>query len=220
MRNSKFLFLSFMVLLFFSSYAFANTSTTTMTWNVPSNKTHSISYGGTCSATAFFFVESNAVMDSDADGNAAKILPYNLRSGGTACQAAGTAGMVITNAGNVSINIDANFASALDANTWLKVWMGNGDAGTDCGTAGFGGWSKLCALPGAADTTTPISPTACRDFNSNNSTTAARLVSSIPIGDTNHLCFSGEFLGPVITLPSNVTYGDHNGTFQTSTDVS
>jgi len=99
--------------------------------------------------------------------------------------------------------------------------MGNGDAATDCGTAGFGGWEKLCTLPGAADTTTPVSYTACRDFNSSNSTTAARLVTSLAMVDNNHLCFSGELVGPVISLPSRVSGNvDHNGTFQTSTDVS
>lgn len=210
-----------LAMIFLSSFVFANMVTTTMTWVVASAKSHSIAYGGSCSATAFFFVETNAVQDNDADGNAAKILPYNLRSGGSACQAAGTASMVISNTGTIATNIDANFAAALDANIWLKVWMGNGDAATDCGTDGLGGWAKICSLPGAADVTTPVTYTTCRDFNSSNSTTGARLVTGLTITDTNHLCFSGELVGPVIDLPSKVSGNiDHNGTFQTSTDVS
>lgn len=223
MKTMRLFFLFFVSIVVFSfcSFAFANMVSTTMTWYVPAFRSHSVAYGGSCSATAFFFSEANALQGAGAiDGNAAQILPYNLRSEGSACQAAGTAAMVLTNAGNVVINIDANFASAPDTNTWLKIWMGNGDASTDCGTGGFGGWSKLCALPGAADTTTPVTYTTCRDFNSNNGTIAARLITGLPLNDTNHLCFSGELVGPVITVPANVTYGDHNATFQTSTDVS
>jgi len=207
-----------LALFFFSSFVFASLVTTTMTWYVPVSKSHSLAYGGSCSSTAFFFVETNANEDNDIDGNAAQILPYNLRSGGSACQAAGTAAIVITNASNSATNIDANFASALDANTWLKVWMGNGNGSTDCGNGtAFGGWSKLCTLPGAADTTTAVSYTSCRDFNSSNGTTAARLVTSLGATDTNHLCVSGELVGPVISLPSAVSSNvDHNGTFQTA----
>jgi len=220
-NSSKILVLSVFLISFFlfSSFVSATISPTTMTWVVPSSKSILVSYGGSCSATAFFFVETNATEDNDTDGNAARILPYNLRSGGSACQAQTTAPIVITNNGNATTNIDVNFNDNIDTNIWLKVWMGNGDAATDCGAAdAFGGYSKLCALPGAADTTTPVAYTTCRDFNSSNETTTVRLISSLPVLDTNHLCVSGELMGPVITLPSNVLAGDHNGTFNTMTD--
>jgi hypothetical protein len=201
-------------LIFLAAFALANFLTTTMTWYVPSNKSHSIAYGGTCSSTAFFFNESNAVIDNDVDGNANQILPYTLRTGGSACQSSSVAGVVITNNGNTSENIDANFAAALDTNVWLKVWQGTGSG---CGTNGFGGWSRTCSV---VSTTSPVTSAACKDFNSTNSTVTSRLVSSLPAGDTNQLCFSGEFMGSGFAQYANVTAGDHNGTFNTTTDAS
>lgn len=196
---------------------FADQQTTTMTWFIPSSKSHSIAYGGACSSTAFFFPEDEAIVDNDVDGNGYQILPFDARSSGTACQSDSAAGMTITNTGNVTTNIDANFASALDTNVWLKVWQGTG---AGCGTSGIGGWQRLCTYHAPNDATSTVTQSACRDFNSSNATVGARLVTSLPIADTNQLCFTGDLLPAIFGFDTAVAAGDHNGTFQTSTDFS
>ncbi|HIH21679.1 MAG: hypothetical protein QT12_C0019G0003 [archaeon GW2011_AR21] len=213
-RKARIIVLLALVLL--ASFVIANQQTTTMTWVVPSNKSHSISYPGGCSQEAFFFVESNAVIDNDVDGNANQILPYTNRTGGSACQSDSLAGILITNNGNAAANIDANFGAALDINIWLKVWMGGIDT-AGCGTAGFGGWQRTCTL---LSTTAPVTSAACKDFNIDNATTNTRLVTTLPVGDSNKLCFSGEFMGDAFKAYSAVIPNDYNGTLQTSTDLS
>ncbi len=184
------LVLVFMILL--PAYvAAATTNATTMTWIIPANKSHTISYGGACSSSAFYFVETNGE-DADGDGNSARILPYDASTAGSACQAAGVAGMTVTNNGNTSFNLDANFQTGLsgnDQNVGIKIWMGTG---AGCGTSGLGGWQLNC---GIQSTSTPVTSSSCRDFNVTNFTTPARLVSSLGVNDTNQLCFSGEING-------------------------
>jgi len=211
----KILAVYIILVICFSAYVFANQVTTTMTWYIPSVKSHSITYGQTCNATAFFFPETKATLDSDSDGNASQILPYTDRAGTTACQSNVLAGMLIENDGTATTNIDANFAAALDTNVWLKVWKGN-DSG--CGTSGLGGWTLICSLTNSA--TTPVTTTACKDFNSANATTATRLISNLEAGDTNQLCYSGELRDAYLHLyPAKVTGGvDHNASFRTSTE--
>src|SRR3989344_1369961 len=172
------------------SFAFADQKTTSMTWVVPSAKSHSIAYGSGCSQVAFFFVESDANIDNDIDGNALKILPTNARSGGTGCQTSATSGMTITNSGNITTNIDANFSGNIDANVWVKIWMGTG---IGCGTGGFGGWQLRC-MSNIVDTN-GVTMFTCRDFNSGNDLVGARLITDLPASDTNQLCFSGELMG-------------------------
>ncbi len=214
MKTAKKLLIAYVILVCFSAYVLADVDTTTMTWYVATAKSHSISYGGSCSSTAFFFPESSAALDNDSDGNASRILPQEDRAGTAACQSSSVAGMTIENTGTGNINIDANFASALDTNVWLKVWKGT-DSG--CGASGLGGWELICSL--TDDATLPVTTTACKDFNSSNATTATRLISGLLPGDANQLCFSGELRDAYLhTYPARVTAGDHNGTFQTGTE--
>lgn len=184
-------------LVLFSSFSLAaTTNTTAMTWVIPSNKSHTLTYGGACSASNFYFVESNGE-DSDIDGNTSKILPYSASSGGTVCQSNAVASITVTNNGNVAINIDANFQTGLsgnDQNVGIKVWMGTGSG---CGTSGLGGWQRPCSVQ---STSNPVTASTCRDFNISNFTTTARLVSSLGVGDTNQLCFSGEMNGAYVGL--------------------
>ncbi len=189
----------------------ADTDTTVMTWVVPSNFSHSIAYGGSCNNTSFYFIESNSE-DSDIDGNGGRILPYNASAGGTACQSATVAGMTITNNGNVAINLDANFVtnfSGADVNAKLKVWMGTGSG--FCGTGGLGGYAHPCTV---VTSTSPVTATTCRDFNSGNATTNVRLVSSLGINDTNQLCFAGLFDSPLV----GVAQGSYAHTFDTNAE--
>ncbi len=223
---SRVLFLMLFILFLFSPviYVFANQLQTTMTWFVPFNRNHTIAYGGTCSATAFFFDENHALVDDDIDGNGHQVAPRPDRLGGTLCQTGSTAGMLVTNAGNTTISIDANFAGALDVNVWLKVWEGNGAGcggpnASQGGGNGFGGWQYRCAFAAPVNTIADVNTSGgCRDFNSSNGTIAASITTNIPVNDTNQLCFSGDFMAELIGSRANVTQGDHNGVFQTWSD--
>lgn len=211
--------LLFLLAVFSFPVLAAVTNTTVMTWVVPSNKSHTLLYGGTCSQSAFYFPEGKGE-DSDVDGNTAKILPYPDSAGaGAACQTSGASGygIRVTNNGNVTINIDANFQTDFasgDLNAGLKVWMGTGSG---CGTSAFGGWQKFCTFFAPADTTSPVTQTACRDFNSTNATTTARLTSSLATNDTNDLCFSGEMTcRGNYSLSNCVTQGTYAHSFDTN----
>lgn len=133
-------------------------------------------------------------------------------TGGPYCQSSTLAPFTLTNTGNVDINVDGNFASVfagVDINLVLKTWMGTG---TGCGTDGngLGGWQKDCTITGI---TSPVTQTACKNYNSSNATIASRLITNLVQGDTNQLCFSGDFNG-------FVQAGDHNEVFQTGGDFS
>lgn len=214
--HNSLLFLLLSLFVLAVPIALAASIGTTTIWNVPVNKSHSIAYTSPCSATAFFFNEQNAVADPDVDGNATKMLPFSARStaGGTPCQDASTAPITVTNNGNTTVNLDANFAGALDTNVWLKAWKGTGSG---CGTSGLGGWQLRCTV---VSTTTAVTTSACKDFNSSNSLVASRLTTTLTAASTQQFCFSGEFMAEVIGQTANVGGGDHNGAFQTSTDVS
>ncbi len=58
----------------------ATTGTTVFTFRVPTTKSISVTYGGSCSATAFFYNEIDANVDPDADGNAIKVKPNSART--------------------------------------------------------------------------------------------------------------------------------------------
>ena len=190
----------------FALVAYAVTQTdVTMTWVVPSNVSHSVAYGGSCSSSAFYFVESNCAFDSDVDGNGSKCVPYDASSGGSACQdGSSLQAIVVTNNGNIDVNIDGNFTagfSGSDLNLVLKIWKGND---THCGTSGLGGWEDPCSVTGA---TSPVTTTTCRNYNQFNETAAGRLITALETSDTNGLCFSGDFNG-------TVTQGEHAVTFR------
>lgn len=212
--------LAVLILVLLLAQVIANTLNTSMTWVVPSNKSHSIAYGGACSATSFFFVESDANFDSDVDGNGAMIAPNSFNQGGasTLCQTNGIAGITVTNNGNVAINIDANVNpdfNGADRNLVLKVWMGLGNGCTM--TSGlFNGWQSNCGIIGA---TTPVTQAACKDFNAGDSNAYSRLVNALGIGGTNQLCFSGDFgsaTGTQATVGANVAQGSYVHSFDTN----
>lgn len=130
----------------------------------------------------------------------------------TFCQSDTVAPITITNNGNTAVNIDGNFSTAFsgaDVNIALKAWMGTG---TGCGVDGngLGGWEGTCSVSG---TTSPVSATQCKEWNNSNATVGSRLTTSLGVGDTNALCFSGEFIG-------FVGAGDHNQLFQTGAGFS
>ena len=202
--------------LFFLSVVYgANTRSTTMTWVVVAGTDHSVAYGGSCTPSAFYFVESDAVHDSDADGNATQVVPNSSSEGGsgTYCQDGSTKeGMTITNNGNIDINIDGNFTvafSGADLNIVLKVWKGND---THCGTNGMGGWQDPCSVTAAGN---PVTTTTCRKYDVDNETTVANLIGGLQAGDTNALCFSGDFNNPV-GFVSGIAQGSYAHVFDTN----
>lgn len=139
----------------------------------------------------------------------------DARSGGSACQSASLTAITITNDGTATADIDLNTSAAMDANTWLKIWMSDGPG---CGASGLGGWSQLCTVVG---TTNPVTSTTCKDFNSSNSTVKSRITSALGVGDSNSLCASGELQGPQLDAAgatTQVAAGDHNATIQIYAD--
>ncbi len=206
----KIVFIGFVV-TFFAVFVYAAVeNNTTMTWVVPSNVSHSLTYSGACSSSDFYFVEDQCAQDSDIDGNGSQCVPQTTSAGGTSCQDATTIPITITNNGNVGINVDANFTAEFagaDVNIVLKVWMSDGPG---CGASGLGGYEAPCTITGA----TPVTSTACRRYNQTNETTAAqRIVSALGAGDTNGMCFSGDF-------NTSVSQGSHAVTFMTTSPAS
>jgi hypothetical protein len=208
-------------LLFLIPIVYAATTTTTMTWVVPTNKSHTATYGAACSTSAFYFVESDANHDGlDYDGNATQVRPNSSTNGGAAtkCQSSTLAPILITNNGNVTVNVDGNFSAGFsgdDTNMLLKVWMGTGSG---CGAAsasdggdsnGLGGWEVDCSVTVA---TNPVTIATCRHYDVDNETAAGRLITNLAINDANQLCFSGDFNG-------GMTQGNHAGTFQIGSDA-
>lgn len=197
-------FVVFVFLAVYVSGVYALTEqNTTMTWNIPASKGHTITYGGSCSTSAFYFDEAWETLDSNIDGNAMRLLPYSntVASGvGVACQSSTAAAMTITNTGNVATNIDGNFTgdtfTAADVNIQLKVWMGLGSP-NGCGTNGAGGWQLACGVTGS----NPVTQTTCRLYNNANQQTTGRLVTNLAVGDSNQLCFASDFnsaVGPAM----------------------
>lgn len=216
MKNSFARYFVYFLAIFylFAPFVFSVTSqNTTMTWVVPNNRSFTLTYGGSCSATAFFFVEYIAQDDADIDGNGTRILPAVSRSGTDSnCQSPSVAGMTVTNNGNVSFDVNAAFTSNLDTNLWLKVWQGNG---AGCGTGGFGGWALNCYLTRTQNYVLDINEGTCRDWNSATDLISQTLATSLAVGDSNQLCFSGDFLsGAGDAIDADVAIGDHNGTYQ------
>ncbi|MFH1894959.1 MAG: hypothetical protein ABIJ74_00030 [archaeon] len=199
------------ITMFFALIVYAAVeNNTTMTWVVPSNVSHTLTYAGACSTSDFYFVENQCTLDSDVDGNGSQCLPQTTSAGGTACQDASTAAITITNNGNVAINVDGNFTADFagnDVNIVLKVWRGTG---AGCGTSGLGGWEATCSVTAAGN---PVTTTTCRNYNQFNETTAGRLVSALAVSDTNQMCFSGDFNG-------GMTQGSHAVTYRTTSPAS
>jgi hypothetical protein len=206
--------LSIILVFFIIASPFASAvdlSTTTMTWVVATVKSITVSYGSPCTSSAFFFNESNAQFDSDADGNWAKAVPQSTRTGAgdSNCQSSSQAAMTVTNNGNATVNVDANFTTAMsgaDINLELKVWQGS----SGCGTFGLGGWEEPCSVTG---TTSAPGTTTCKEFSSSSAaaTAATRVISSLSPNAATQLCYSGDLNG---NTGFGASAGDHNKSFQ------
>ena len=173
----------------FAACAYADTQTTTLSWVVPSSVSHTLTYGGSCSTSAMYFVESNAAAGaSPVDGNAIKIIPYDAASAGAACQdGSSKAAIRVTNGGNVYIDVNAQITTTLQAKVVLKDW--NGDA-SGCGTSGLGGWEAACSKIGGTDATVPTSST-CVSIGD----TAVQVLADINAGYYGYMCLAADFNG-------------------------
>lgn len=201
-----------LVALMLMPFALADQDTTTFTWVVPENKAHTIAYGGSCSTSAFYFVEGSAgSVDTDIDGNADKILPFDAASGGGACQSDSVASMTITNSGNVTIDLNA-FFTEMDVNLQAGVFMGTG---AGCGTAGLAGWESNCTVVGVDS---PVTQSTCRDFNASADIGSVMLIDDLPASDTNQLCWFGRLKGLNDSEPAAVPEGSYEETLTTETE--
>lgn len=203
-----------LLLLLFVPFGYANTLTTTMTWFVATAKSISVAYGSPCTSTAFIFNENNAQFDPDNDGNGAKVVPQSTRTGAgdTNCQSSSQAAMSVSNTGTGSLNVDANFTTAMsgaDINLELKVWQGS----SGCGTFGLGGWEEPCSVTAVG---TAPGTTTCKEFSSGAAgaaTAGTRVITSLAAFATTQLCYSGDF-------NTFVSSGDHNKSFQLGSEFS
>jgi len=199
-------FFGYSLILFFLialvSFAFADTQTTTLTWVIPSNVSHTLTYGGNCSTTAMYFSEANAGSGATPiDGTATKIPPYDAESGGAACQdGTSKAAITVHNAGNVVLDVNAVITTTLETGVTLKAWLGNSG---NCGTGGMGGWEGTCSKTGADDSTVPTT-TACVSIGD----TTKQVLADVAVSGTAHICLAADFSG--------MTFGTRTDTLQTS----
>lgn len=75
MPSSKIIVVGLIIIIIAPFIAHATQTTTNMTWVIMINRNHTITYGGSCSDTNFYFKETDANFDPDIDGNGAKIKP-------------------------------------------------------------------------------------------------------------------------------------------------
>lgn len=195
-------------------------TTTVFVWNRPAVDSFTLSYGGACDANNFYFLETDAntaLGDPDEDGNWSRVRPASNRTGSATskCQSNTLAPLLITNTGSISFNVDGNFTSAFsgtDTNLALKVWMGTG-AGCGADGNGFGGWQQPCTVTGS---TSPVTQTTCRDYNSGNAASPGRIANTLAPSDSNQVCVSGETVQGLQTpggAGGTISSGDHNKSF-------
>ncbi|MDO8661574.1 MAG: hypothetical protein Q7K43_06805, partial [Candidatus Woesearchaeota archaeon] len=95
------------------------------------------------------------------------------------------------------------------------VWMGRGD-GCTMASGLFAGWTSPCTIVGS---TTAVTQAACRDFNAGDANAYVRLTTSLGVGGTNQLCFSGDFglaTGTQATVGANVGQGTYTHGFDSN----
>ena len=105
------------VLLLMVAFVLAESDSTTVTFVIPASVSHSLSYGGSCSSSNFYFVEGDATID----GTQAGINATSDSAGSNLCENATVAGIVISNIGSVNVNMTANFTAALPTGVVMKV---------------------------------------------------------------------------------------------------
>lgn len=125
----KFLFVLGLVAFFGLAFVFADTEQTTVTFVIPASVDHSLSYGGTCSASNFYFVE----VDATKDGTEDMVNVTSDTSGVAQCQNATIGGITINNVGSVNVNVTANFTASLPSGVTFKIAQANAGYQASCG---------------------------------------------------------------------------------------
>lgn len=176
------------MLLIHLAFVSADTKQTTLTWVIPANVSHMLEYGGTCSASAMYFVESNALEGATPiNGTASKIPPYNSASGGASCQdGTNKVAIKVNNTGNVPFDVNARITTTLETGVTLKAWLSNG---THCGTDGMGGWEATCSKTGADDDSVATT-TACVTVGD----TTKQILADVAISSSAGICLAADFL--------------------------
>jgi hypothetical protein len=119
MRVSKKLLATILVLSIcaFGYVVLADTNSVTVTFVIPSQVSHTISYGGACSASLFYFVENDTTKNGYQN---ATNVSSDTTGTGAFCQSDTVSGMTLNNVGSSTANITANFTS-LPAGITVKV---------------------------------------------------------------------------------------------------
>jgi len=169
-----------MALMILGSFVMAAVSTTTVSWVVPSNISHSVAYGSTCSSSLFYFVETDGTINGDEN----KIVPKTSVVGDANCQSDSIAGMTVTNNGSVTIDMNYMITDSLLSGVRFVTWYGS----TGCGTFGLGGWEDVCTKTGADDLTVPTT-IACVSIGDAN----VQIIADLTSGISQQLCFAADF---------------------------
>jgi len=136
----------------------ADSTSITVTFKVPQDISFSVAYAGSCSASDFACVESDATID----GSQTQISITQID--GTACQTASAPALNITNSGNTNIDITMAFSTALPSGVTYKVSQSSS------------GYESTCS-----ETTPPT--TGCMTV----STTSKTAISSLAAGSSQEL---------------------------------
>jgi len=184
-----------LALLFVSAMAFADTDDTTLSWVIPASVSHTLSYGGSCSSSAMYFIEN----DASPDGTDTQLIPYDAASAGSVCQSSGVAAITITNNGNVTTDVNASVTSTLESGVTLKLWLGS----SGCGASGLGGYEASCSATGMTDATVPSTST-CVSVGD----TTRQVVADLAASGSQQLCLAADFTG--------LSQGTTTDTFQTN----
>ncbi|MBU1020421.1 MAG: hypothetical protein KJ847_04340 [Firmicutes bacterium] len=106
----------------------ADVEQTTVTFVIPTDIDHSVSYGGACSSANFYFVES----DGNKDGTQAQINVTSDDAGTLPCQNETTSGLILSNLGSVNVDIVANVTAAYPAGSNLKAATADAGFEVEC----------------------------------------------------------------------------------------
>jgi hypothetical protein len=184
-----------LVLLCLSAMVLADTDETTLSWVIPANVSHTLSYGGSCSSSAMYFIED----DASPDGSDTQLLPYDADSAGSPCQSVSVAAITISNNGNVTTDVNASVTSTLETGVTLKLWLGS----SGCGASGLGGYEGSCSKSGADDSNVPTTA-ACVSIGDS----SKQIVADLAASGSQQLCLAADF--------SSLSQGTTTDTFQTS----
>ncbi len=115
--------------MMFVPIALADTTSTTVSFIIPSSISHVIGYAASCGSSDFAFVEN----DGTYDGTQTRINVTQID--GTVCQTDSVSGLNISNTGNDIINVTFKFTSALPSGIVVKASLAEGGYEASCSLA-------------------------------------------------------------------------------------